>query len=144
MSTEAREGLLNMYTSMVRTQANGICSASYSGPKCIQSLRPKTEVIKATWDNLDEVYFKYADYLPFYVLLFKDGRKIVFDNAIRGRRSVHEKCGEPLDIQIEIVWEKKEPTLKEIIEWPDGDTALRYLAGRFHQFQDEYAGDRSV
>jgi hypothetical protein len=91
---------------------------------------PKEEYINMTWENLNEIYQQVGFTINFRCETFKKGKIITLCNGYNKkdpRTWAFREWKEPLDIKYKITYEEIIPTLKEIIEYPNGDLAMRYL-----------------
>lgn len=91
------------------------------------------ELIKITWENLDEVYMKYGLLAPFIILNFKKARIIEFWDwslfCSKEYRHISSKKYPVLPLTYKITYEEvNNLSIKDILEIAPAEKAIKYLA----------------
>lgn len=96
----------------------------------LTSETPKSYKEDITWENLDE-YFRKGR-LPFSTYYDRKKGKIFSygDKFVDNDYFSIKEWEEPLNIQIEYDFVPVNPSIKEIMEYPDGEQAIQYLVER--------------
>lgn len=124
--------MYNFYRVYYSTYHNGVeiyteCSNT------LTNQNPEDFEIEITWDNLQEVYYKYGVFLPFNIWNFKrTGLYVSFFSHRpfdKNTADIYKKRND-LNITLKISYRKYSPSLKEIFKWHDGETAIKYLIER--------------
>lgn len=95
-----------------------------------KELLPKE--VKLTWDNISEFYEFNGPYCKFNIWNFKKGRLVSFFSnklfPIRGDfADVKEWKHKDLNITISYEYKEYVPTLNEVFDWHDTNTAIQWL-----------------
>lgn len=129
--------MINFYTGKITTYIDG--KEFYSEAiRTMQRNVPEDKEIKLTWESLSDFYGKNWLYLPFTVLTRKKGIIISFRLECLGERSI--KQWETPDLPIAIKyhsWRKISPSIREILNYRDGDMAIKYLADRWMNYEEK-------
>lgn len=91
------------------------------------------ELIKITWDNVEEIYQKYYYCLPFEIWKIKKGIKLLFYDDIIPKCSWKKLY--KLNISLLITTEIDTPSLKELLEYNNSDKAIQYITERQNEYQ---------
>ncbi len=91
------------------------------------------ELIKITWENLDEVYMKYGLLAPFTIWNFKKARIIEFWDwplfCSKEYRHISSKKYPVLPLTYKITYEEvNNLSIKDILEIAPAEKAIKYLA----------------
>lgn len=92
--------------------------------------KPQDETIEVTWDNLEEIYWKYGLFLPYNIWNLKRGKRIEFwDFSIfeRDTWALNQWKVDYINLPIEITYEEARVTLKEILSYDDAKKAMEFL-----------------
>ena len=119
--------MLKFYNEYYHTYYHGERAGTYVHMIC-EDNAPEDRVIKITWDNLSEIYSELGCVLPFNVWNFKGGRRISFLNF--DYRDIKEKKQPVLDMEVRVTTKECNPPIQEILEYRDGEKAIRYLVER--------------
>ena len=90
---------------------------------------PKEITTLITWNNLDEVYKQYKDFLGIEIKNKKKGRVINFYYDWLGFRPIKEWKKE-VRLFIKIEYSEINCSIQEILDYPDSKKAIQYLAER--------------
>lgn len=127
---------MEFYNVITKTINKGHCVGRTYGTALLEE-EPKNKIEKVSWENLEEQYAKYGINLSFNVWNLKKGRAVSFfiDKMTPFFLKEWEKdikeWKEPLDITIEIVYEKKTyMTIEKVLKWHDIEKAVQYLKER--------------
>ncbi len=124
---------MEFYNVITKTINKGQCIGCSYGTVLLEE-EPENKIEKISWENLKEQYAKHGIDLSFNVWNLKKGRVISFfiDKITPFFLKEWEKdikeWKEPLDITIEIVYEKKTyMTIEKVLKWHDIEKAVQYL-----------------
>ena len=109
--------MIDYYRAKCITYVNGKEKNAYSFCGLFTEEQVQNNNIKITWENLDEVYYKWGLILPFTYFQFKKGRRISFFNGSlfnRNNWDIKEWKQKKLDIVLKIQYEKEKITLREL------------------------------
>ena len=124
--------MLKFYTIYYTTYHNG----KDAGTRVSYILCDESEVdewrVKFTWNNLSELYEQIGCHCNFNIWNFKRGRLVSFYNeSFRDYVcDVKEWKHKELNIEVKCEWREYSPSIKKILEWPNGEKAMRYLLER--------------
>ncbi len=119
--------MLNLYQCTVRTYIDREKVYVCDGGKRMCEDCPEAKTIDISWDNLDEIYRHHGCALPFNIWNLRKGRLISF--FIR-RPDIKEWKIPKLNITFEAKWDKINPSINDVLNWPDGEQAIQYLVSR--------------
>lgn len=97
--------------------------------KLTETEPPKEITTLITWDNLDEIYKQYKDFLGIEIKNKKKGRIINFYYDWLGFRPIKEWKRE-VRLFVKIEYEEINCSIQEILDYPDSKKAIQYLAER--------------
>ena len=109
--------MIDYYRAKCITYVNGKEKSAYSFSGLFTEEQVQNNNIKITWENLNEVYYKWGFTLPFNYFQFKKGRRISFFNGSlfnRNNWDIKEWKQKKLDIVLKIQYEKEKITLREL------------------------------
>ena len=86
---------------------------------------PESKIIKLNWDNVLD-FIKEQNGLPFEIRKTRKGLKLYFC----GCPEIVKQWKKDLNMAIKITYEEYTPSIKEIINYYDGDKAIQYLVER--------------
>lgn len=116
---------MRFYYVYYTTEYEGQAIKTYCGEHMCNN--PKNEVIEVTWDNLEKVYKKYGLVASFHYYNKKKGRVIEFFNKFL---YLKEWKHPNINIKIKVEYEEANPSLKKILNYHDGEAAIKYLVER--------------
>lgn len=127
--------MLKMFQDHVTTFVDGKEIFSMSTGKMMCEKAPKDQTVDVTWDNVSDVELKLGWRLPFSVHDGWRGRYIAFDSVYlafsKDKPAPIKERKTPIPgIQVQIHWEETDPPIEEILQWHEGNKAIRYLAER--------------
>ena len=138
--TAERKKIMTIYRKIFHVYWNDI-NVSNKSNFCLlydDALDKETEEIKITWENLNDVYYKYGLMLPFNIWNFKKGRYIeLYDGSIFNKKlwGIKENKTPNPNVKIIIEYEKRDDfTIHDIITRFDVDKAIRYLKEKGLEF----------
>lgn len=123
--------MLNFYKHYVTTYKNGkeICTKLCG--KMITDTPSENFTEELTWENLADKYADHGLCYPFNIWVFKRGRRVSFFNDFGDKFTKDIKeWKEPLNLTVKHEFVQYNPSINRILEWPDGDTAIKYLIER--------------
>ncbi len=124
--------MLKFYTIYYTTY----CEGKEFNMKTARILCDESEVdewrVRFTWENLTELYKQIGSHCYFNVWNFKRGRIVSFFNECFGNYQSDRKewKHKELDIEVKCEWREYSPSIKKILEWPNGEKAIQYLRER--------------
>lgn len=124
--------MLKFYYVYYNTYHNGVKIGTEVGWNCYIEA-PKEEDIHITWDNLNEMYQKYALCFKFNIWNFKRGRMVSFFTNYwfkKDHRDIKEWKTSNLHITLAIRYEEDNPSIDKVMKYHDGEKAIQYLIER--------------
>lgn len=121
--------MINYYQLKCTTYVNGKEKSVHSFCTLLNEEKTQEKEIKITWENLDEIYYKWGLILPFNYYSFKRGRIISFFHGSlfnKNNWDIKEWRQKELDIIIKIQYEKEKITLRELQNY-DVELVNQYL-----------------
>lgn len=121
--------MVNYYQVKCTTYVNGKEKSVHSFCTLLNEEKAQGKEIKITWENLDEIYYKWGLILPFNYYSFKRGRVISFFSGSffnKNNWNIKEWKQKELDIIIKIQYEKEKITLRELQNY-DVELVNQYL-----------------
>lgn len=84
--------------------------------------------IIVTWDNVRRLSDCYSDLLNFYIIFFRKGMCISFDNKPRGVKEPKQWVDSQPDIELKFSYKiRKQVSFNEIFDWHNADEAAEYI-----------------
>lgn len=123
--------MVKFYEQTISTYLNNEVVESYNF--IILEEEPQTEEIKVTWENLEDIVYRFGCWLPFTFWNFRKGKVISFFNHLillhygRKLKDIKEWKQKETNIYIKISYTDYTPSLGEVIQYHDGDKAIQYL-----------------
>ena len=98
---------------------------SYSGTTIQEEGTIQNQTFHLNWDNIEEIQKQYGAYLGFNIFKKKKGRAISF---FGWNNDIKEWKTKELNLIFEILYmEVTSPSIAEILKYPDGEKAVKYL-----------------
>lgn len=127
--------MLNFYEGTTTTYFNnGVCYQDFQGDFIAESESKAitAKKIQITWENVEEISKKYMFTSGFWVEKKKKGRVIyIKDYSVLGYSNKICEWKTPIfNLIYEITFEKINPSIEKILQYPDGEKAIQYLVER--------------
>lgn len=91
--------------------------------------------IELTWDNIEGFVSRYSEYFPGKIVTntFKTDTVIVFDHSLVdiNIQNIKKSKNENLNLTFEIISKIENPSLKTLLEYPNGEKVIKYIAERW-------------
>lgn len=124
--------MLRFYDIYYTTYHNGVAIGTEYRYGCFDKA-PTEEDVAITWDNLYEMYHKYALCFNFNIWEFKKGRVVSFFSDRwfdKDSRDVKEWKTSDLHITLTIRYKEDNPSIDRVMKYHDGEKAIQYLVER--------------
>lgn len=119
--------MLNFYHHSTITYRNGKkIKTQYCG-RCLTETQPEDYTEELTWENLIEKHSVHGIEYPFSIWKFKRGFRVSFFDTFQ--KDI-KQWKEPLNLSIEHKYTLYTPSIDEVLKFPDGEKAIRYLVER--------------